>query len=161
MGCCGNSSNRGTPSFHPAQVQKFQAVSENSQFLNVNPPEEINDKVIKVTNKPIPARPILNLIKAGAGQENKVSWFLDGVTGLKKCVTNDVDYSKEQIESNRQSCKDCEYSTKKDGKITTFSQCMAPDPVKNNQPCGCFILCKTQAGKCPLGKWTDLTINKT
>lgn len=162
MSCCNNPLHKEKPSFHPAQVKQFQTpvVGGVSPVLQTNP-TETNDKVIQVTDRPIPAKPIVNMAKAAISQENKVSWFLDGITGLKKCVTNDVDYSKEQIEANRQACKDCPHSTKKDGKITTFSQCMAPDPAKNNQPCGCFVLCKTQVGKCPLDRWTSLTINQT
>lgn len=101
-----------------------------------------------------------NLKKAFSAQPERLSWFLDGITGLYKCLTQDVEYSKEQISANRDVCRNCEYSTKnKNGNIFVHSQCMAIDP-KTNAPCGCFILCKTQVGECPLGKWVTLTVEK-
>lgn len=104
---------------------------------------------------------VSNMTRAVSSQSNKFRWFKDGVTGLFKCVVDTVEYTKEQIISNRSVCEGCEYSTKKNGKNFHTSQCMAPDPEKNGEVCGCFILCKTQVGKCPLNKWTTLTINQT
>lgn len=99
-----------------------------------------------------------NLAKAFKAQPDKLSWFFDGVSGIYKCVTGQKEYSDEQIKLNRDACRGCEYSTKNSkGNITVHSQCMAIDP-ETNAACGCFILCKTQVGKCPLNKFIDLTI---
>lgn len=99
------------------------------------------------------------IVRVGKSQPDRLQWFIDGVTGLAKCFTNQTEYPKDQIESHRKTCETCEFATKKEGRIFTHSQCMAPDPENQNKPCGCFILCKTQVGKCPLNKWTQLTIN--
>lgn len=101
-----------------------------------------------------------NIIKTAVNRPDKLSWFVDGLSGLIKCVTNQKEHSKQEIEYNRSVCGSCEFATKNtEGKLYTHSQCMRPDPEKNNQPCGCFILCKTQVGLCD--KWTELTINKS
>lgn len=100
-----------------------------------------------------------NLVKAAASQPDIVKWFKDGVNGLIKCAGNISIYTDEQIQKNRDACRECPHSTKTDGKLTMQSQCMAPDPNKNGAACGCIILCKTQTDKCPLGKWATLTIN--
>jgi hypothetical protein len=165
MGCCGNvnNDNKPIPSFTTTQMNNGPKLTQ--QVIGTVPlfkNNAIEDKVVvPVSDRPIPNAPIANIISAGLSQKNKLSWFIEGVTGLKKCITNDKDYSKEQIEINREACKNCEFSTKSEGKVTTSSQCMAPDPAKDNKPCGCFILCKTQVGKCPLNKWIDITIKKT
>lgn len=99
-----------------------------------------------------------NFKKAFKSQPDKISWFLDGVSGLYKCLTKDVEYTPEQISANRDVCRTCEHSTRNPkGNIFVHSQCMAIDPA-TNAPCGCFILCKTQVGECPLGKWVTLTV---
>lgn len=113
-------------------------------------------------NGAAPQKSVLNnLIKAAKEQPNKIEWFIEGLTGLVKCATNDKSYSDEDIKKNRDVCRTCEHSTKKDGKLTSSSQCMAPNPEKGGAPCGCNVSCKSQTGKCPLEKWTHLTINKT
>lgn len=117
----------------------------------------------KLTNIPATPKqgigPLANLVKAMGSQSNKLLWFKDGVTGLAKCFANSTKYTDEQIKENRDKCRGCEYSTKENGKLTTMSQCMAPDPMRNGAACGCFILCKTQTGTCPKEKWTHLTIS--
>lgn len=103
---------------------------------------------------------INNTAEAFKKQTDKFQWFRDGITGIVKCLTGNTLYSDDDIIKNRNICRECEYSTKdSNGKITTSSQCMAPDPKNNNIPCGCFIVCKTQSSKCPLEKWTHLTIS--
>lgn len=118
-----------------------------------NKAESINNGVIK------------NMIEAGAKQPGKIKWFKDGINGLIKCLEGKSIYSDEDIQKNRDTCRLCEFSSRNtDGKINLSSQCMAPDPAKNNAPCGCFIVCKTsQDPKCPLGKWTTtpLTVKTT
>ncbi len=104
---------------------------------------------------------IKNMTNAAKSQKDVFRWFKDGVSGLYKCVTNEKAYSDEQIVKNRNTCEECPHSTKKNGKLFNTSQCMAPDPEKNGEVCGCFILCKTQVGKCPLNQFTDLTIQQT
>jgi len=105
---------------------------------------------------------IRNLIKAASSQPNAIKWFRDGVSGIIKCLEGNVLYTDSEISENRQVCQDCEFSTKNDkGKLTLSSQCMAPDPERGGAPCGCFIVCKTQSGSCPIHKWVHLTINKT
>ena len=104
---------------------------------------------------------VREIVKIAKDRPDRLQWFVDGVTKLAKCVTGGKDYSDQEIVKNREACENCEFSTKKDGKLHTHSQCMAPDPAKNNQPCGCFILCKTQVGTCPLSKFVTLSINKT
>lgn len=102
-----------------------------------------------------------NLQKAASSQQSLFKWFKDGVSGIVKCVTNNVSYSDEQIKSNRDVCRQCKDSTKdQNGQLTLKSQCMAVNPA-DGQVCGCFIVCKTQTDKCPLGKWTDITISKS
>ena len=102
-----------------------------------------------------------NLLEAFKQQPNKIEWLKEGATGLVKSITGNKDYSDEDIKKNRDVCRECPHSTMKDGKLTTSSQCMAPDPTKNNAPCGCPILSKSETGKCPLNKWTHLTIKST
>lgn len=103
-----------------------------------------------------------NLVSAFKQQEHKLAWFLDGASKIKKCLTGTQKYTDEGIIANREVCRNCEWATKNaDGELNIKSQCMAPDPAKNNAACGCFILCKTQTDVCPLGKFTSLTINKT
>lgn len=99
-----------------------------------------------------------NLIKAGAAQEKKLRWFRNGVKGLIKCIGHSTIYSEADICQNRQTCRECSYSTKQDGKLTTTSQCMYPDPKQGGAPCGCFILCKTQSDICPAKKFTTTPI---
>ena len=132
MGCCNNKGN-------PPSFAKSKPVMDSTPQHSV----------------------VSNMVKAVKTQSNPLRWFKDGATGLLKCVTDETGYSHEQILANREACESCQYSTKKNGKVFTTSQCMAPDPEKNGEVCGCFILCKTQVGKCPLGKFTDLTVNKT
>ena len=101
-----------------------------------------------------------NLVKAAIAQPDAIKWFKDGVTGLIKCIGHDTPYTDEQVINNREVCRGCPHASKTDGKMTVNSQCMAPDPTKNGAPCGCFIICKTQVGACPLGKWTQITVDK-
>lgn len=125
-----------------------------------NPPSFA--KNAKPVMDPTPQHSVVsNVVKAVKTQSNPLRWFKDGVSGLLKCVTSDVSYSDEQIIANRAACGGCEYATRKNGEVFPMSQCMAPDPEKGGEVCGCFIMCKTQVGKCPLGRFTDLTINKT
>lgn len=115
-------------------------------------------------NKTVNTGILSNLKKAALSQDNMLKWAIDGLTGLIKCVTEDLLYTKEDVLSNRQVCKGCEHSSKNAKGLSDIdSQCMAPDPNNNNAPCGCFILCKTQVGKCPLGKWktTPITVDNT
>lgn len=105
--------------------------------------------------------PLRNLIEAGGQQTDKFSWFRDGITGIVKCFTGQSKYSDEDIVKNRDVCRKCPHAAiADDGKLTNASQCMAPDPGKNGAPCGCFIVCKTQNGECPINSWTHLTINR-
>jgi hypothetical protein len=104
---------------------------------------------------------VKNLKEAASQNPNPFNWFRDGLTGIVKCLTGQTLYTDEEIVKNRDVCRLCEHSTKNEkGELTSKSQCMAPDPAKENAPCGCFIICKTQTDKCPLSKWTHLTINK-
>lgn len=100
-----------------------------------------------------------NLVDAATGNSNAFRWFRDGITGVVKCALGQQNYSDEDIAKNRDVCRNCEHSTKTDGKLTIQSQCMRPDPKNNNAPCACFITCKTQVGACD--KWTTLTINSS
>lgn len=101
-----------------------------------------------------------NLLKAANDNPDKIGWFKDGISGLIKCVIGEKPYTDEEIQKNRDICRECPHSTKnEEGKITMKSQCMGPDPLKNGAACGCFILCKSQVGKCPIGKWTHLKVN--
>ena len=103
--------------------------------------------------------PVSNLIQAAKQQPDKIKWFKDGINGLMKCMDQQTSYTDEEIKANRKTCAECPYSTKNsEGKLTATSQCMAIDP-ETKAPCACFIICKTQSGKCPIGKWTSLTIN--
>lgn len=99
-----------------------------------------------------------NLVQAAKSQPKKLEWFRDGATKLLKCFNHDVIYTDSDIQSNRDACRLCEHSTKEGGKLTTLSQCMAPDPEKGGAACGCFILCKTQSGECPLKLWKSVPI---
>jgi hypothetical protein len=99
-----------------------------------------------------------NLVKASIEQPDKIRWFKDGLTGILKCIDGQTLYSDEVIVQNRNICRECEFSSKTDGKLTATSQCMAVDP-ETGAPCGCFIICKTQTGKCPVEKWANLTIS--
>lgn len=101
---------------------------------------------------------VSNLVEAGKKQPDRFKWFRDGVSGIVKCLTGHSLYSDDDIIKNRDICRECEHSTKTDGKINIKSQCMAPDSEKDNAPCGCPIVCKTQTGKCPLNKWTHITV---
>ena len=101
-----------------------------------------------------------NLLKAAVQQPDAVKWFKDGVTGLLKCLEGVTIYSDKEIIANRDVCRACEFSTKTDGKLTASSQCTATDP-KTGAPCMCFVLCKTQVDVCPLGKFTNLTVNRS
>lgn len=138
MGCCGNNKN------------------------NVNLPKPMFDgqdvprKVEPKTRQSV----MRSMYEAAISQPNKITWIRDGITGLIKCALGKQDYSDTDIQKNRDVCRDCEFATKNDkGELTNKSQCMAPDPTKNNAPCGCIIMCKTQVGECPKKKWTHLTIN--
>jgi len=139
MGCCGNSKNN----------------------INVPKPmfsgQEVSRKVEPKTRQSV----MRSMYEAATKQPNKITWIRDGITGLIKCAIGKQDYTDSEIQKNREVCRSCEYATKNEkGELTNKSQCMAPDPEKNGAPCGCIIMCKTQVGKCPLNKWTDLTINK-
>lgn len=103
-----------------------------------------------------------NLGKAAAAQPKKIEWFKQGARGLIKCFNHSVIYSDEDIKANRDVCRECPHSTKEGGKLTTLSQCMAPDPKRNGAPCGCFVVCKTQSDTCPLNlfKSVPITLNK-
>ncbi len=102
---------------------------------------------------------IKNMIVAAGTQSNKVRWFIDGVSGLAKCFTNQKSYSDVQIKANREVCRTCEFSTKNNkGEMTTTSQCMAKDP-QTGEICSCYITCLTQTGQCKLNKWVGITIN--
>jgi hypothetical protein len=101
---------------------------------------------------------VKNLVQAAIKQPDPVKWFRDGVSGVIKCISGKYIYSDEDIVKNREVCRTCEFSSKTDGKLTISSQCQAIDPATGT-PCQCFILCKTAEGKCPLKKWTHLTIN--
>ncbi len=114
-------------------------------------------KVEPVTRQSVAKR----MYEAAKQQPNLIGWFKDGVTGLIKCALGKQDYTDVEIQQNRDVCRGCEHSTKNEkGDLTNKSQCMAPDPEKGGAPCGCIIMCKTQVGKCPLNKWTHLTINR-
>lgn len=129
--------------------------NKNSQKPSFNIPKTNEPK-----NLNIPVAPIKNLKTAAVAQTSTLKWFFDGVSKLVKCYTGEKNYSDDIIRLNREVCKGCEFSTKnKDNLLTNLSQCMAPDPKKNNAPCGCFIICKSQVGECPAGKWTHLTLN--
>jgi hypothetical protein len=106
------------------------------------------------------AKAAVNLVKAVVQQPDKIKWFKDGVSGIIKCVDGQTIYTDEQIVQNREGCRQCEHSSKVDGKLTATSQCTAIDP-ETNAPCMCFIICKTQVGTCPLRKWVDLTVSIT
>lgn len=131
------------------------------QILEPSPVErDPNKKLLNIEQ--LEDNPIKNLIQAASQQKNKIKWFKDGLTGIFKCLSDDVLYTDEDIQKNRDVCRECPFSTKdKKNKLTMTSQCMAKDP-NTGAPCGCFILCKTQADKCPLNKWTtvQLTIDK-
>lgn len=105
-------------------------------------------------------QPIKNLGKAWSEQPDKVKWFKDGATGILKCLDGQTAYTDGDIIANRNICRNCEFSTKTNGKLTATSQCMAIDP-ETNAPCACIITCKTQVGACPLNKWVHLTIKKS
>ena len=118
------------------------------------PPSPINNS--KISNNPIK-----NLNRAISEQPEKIKWFRDGLSGIIKCFSNITKYSDEDIKKNRDVCRQCEYSSKNtNNELDIKSQCMRPNPEKNNAPCACFIVCKTQVGSCD--KWThvQLTINK-
>jgi hypothetical protein len=163
--CCGNNNNK-IPGSFKSIPNLMESSPQNGETLVDRPGPSIlqkNDdpdpsRVKMATNRPVGNNFLQNIVHAAVQQPNKVAWFVEGLTGLKKCVSNEVDLSPEQIQSNRETCKGCEFSSKTDGKVTTTSQCMAPDPAKGNKPCGCFILCKTQVGACPLNKWVNVTI---
>lgn len=101
-----------------------------------------------------------NFLKAAKSQhKNLFSWVIDGVSGIIKCIEGKTLYSDEGIENNRNICSQCEFATEKegDGELTLGSQCMAKD--SQGKICGCFLICKTQTGICPLGKFIPLNIN--
>ncbi len=104
-------------------------------------------------------RTIRNLGSIAKQSNEPFKWILTGVKGIIKCIEGKTIYSDEEIQRNRDVCRQCEFATKTDGKLTLQSQCMAPDPKMGGQPCGCFITCKTQVDVCPLGKFTNLTIS--
>lgn len=117
---------------------------------------------IPTNNKPDAKKiaPVKNIIEAASKQANIFKWFRDGISGIAKCFTGSSLYTDEDIVKNRDVCRTCEHSTKDEsGKLTIQSQCMGPDPEQNGAPCGCPIICKTQTGKCPLNKWTHITIS--
>jgi hypothetical protein len=122
---------------------------------NQNGPKAMFGGIRKAT------KAIGNIATAAKQQPNKFKWFRDGVTGLAKCVGHQSKYSDQDIKINRDACRNCEHSTKQDGKLTSMSQCMAPDPERGGAPCGCFVMCKTQSGDCPLKVWktTPITLN--
>lgn len=102
--------------------------------------------------------PLKNLINAAKTQNNKIKWFKDGVSGIVKCLTEDIAYTDEDIQKNRDICRECPHSTKgKNNTLTMTSQCMGINP-DTGEVCGCFILCKTQNGECPLSKWSTIKI---
>lgn len=104
-------------------------------------------------------RIIMNLGRAALAQKFPIKWFKDGLSGLIKCLEGDTLYDDDGIKYNRDQCRNCPHATKDEsGNLTVKSQCMAPDPEQNNAPCGCLLLCKTQTGKCPLNKFTEITI---
>ena len=151
-----------------AQVQMVN--QENPDMNAVDPKSDMKidkDKVDENIRKGKHIKPennkgvIGNLLSAAKSQNNKIKWFKDGVSGIIKCLKEDVLYTDLDIQKERDVCRDCEYSTKdKNGRLTQTSQCMGIDP-NTGASCGCFILCKTQAGTCPLEKWktTPITIN--
>lgn len=101
---------------------------------------------------------VKNLYTAAKAQPNKLKWFADGTTGLIQSVGGIRDYTPEDVQKNRDTCRDCEFSTKNSsGKLNALSQCMAPD--HNGAPCACFILAKSENGDCPKGKYTTLRIS--
>lgn len=102
-----------------------------------------------------------NLVTAAISAPEIFSWFRDAITGIVKCFNKQQIYNDDNIIKNRADCGNCEHSTKTDGKLTVQSQCMAPDPNKENAPCGCFIVCKTMVDKCPLNKWTSTPVEIT
>jgi len=151
VGCCGGS----RPMFPTQRAVK-------SSERPINDPRAVSGPSSGVApTVPSDKGLVANLIEAGATQERPLSWFLDGASKLAKCILKEPSYPDHQIRSNREACKNCIHSTKNTaGKVTTLSQCMAPDPAKDGAKCGCFILCKTQVGECPLKLW-DLTISAT
>lgn len=106
-----------------------------------------------------PVQAIGNLVQAANSQPDTIKWFKEGIKGIVKAIGVKSEYSDPDIQLHRDICRKCDHSTKsKDGQLTGFSQCMYPDPEKGGAPCGCFILAKTQAGKCPAKLW-PITIN--
>ena len=121
-----------------------------------NAPKPMFNKTTQTNNKGV----VANIIGAGVSQSKPFHWFKDGIKGLIKCMGMKSIYTDEEIQINRDICRDCEHSTKNnEGKLYVYSQCMAPDPKKNGEKCGCFITCKTQVDKCPLEKFVPITIN--
>lgn len=106
------------------------------------------------------AKAAKNLLTVGAKQPNKIRWIKDGASGLIRSLGGALEYSPEDVQLNRDVCRQCEFATKDDnGVLNTLSQCMAPDEANNGVPCGCFILPKTEVGDCPQKKWTTLKIS--
>lgn len=114
-------------------------------------------KIVNALAAPIKAT--TNLVTAAVQQPDVIKWVKDGTTGLLKCLEGKTLYTDQEIVKNREMCRNCEHATKVDGKLKSTSQCMAPDP-ETKVPCGCFIVCKTQTDKCPLNKFTPITISK-
>ena len=100
-----------------------------------------------------------NLAEAAKTQPDKIAWIKTGLRGILKCLKQDNIEDEDHIIDNRNKCRECEDSSKTNGKLTATSQCMAIDPA-TGKACGCVILCKTSVinEKCPLEKWTNVNI---
>lgn len=175
-GGCGNKSND-TGSFRFKKNQKtgtspqglifgnVAVTSNNNIQNNLDHEDIIRPKFEKASEdrlKNMKQIPVQNLITAAKSQKQPFKWFRDGLNGIIKCLNSETIYSDEDIQKNRDACRECEFSTKNEkGDLNMKSQCMGPDPKLNNAPCGCFLLCKTQSGHCPLNKWstTPITIS--
>lgn len=126
---------------------------------SIVPSKSSNSPDIPVEEKASQPSTILqNLRKAAESQPDKLKWFKDGATGILKCLAGVHIYDDEDIQKNREVCRNCPHSTKTSGKLVATSQCMAID--ESGKACGCFILCKSTQGTCPLNKWTTLTISQ-
>lgn len=145
MGCGGCGNNRIQPNHNTNSVSAPQSLTLVDEHL--------------LNNKVADQNVFKNLRQAALQQPDKLLWFKDGISKIIKCLKGKTLYFDEDIQKNRDVCRECQYSTKdSNGKLTLKSQCMAPDPEKNNAPCGCFIVCKTQTGFCPQKKWTTTVL---
>lgn len=159
MGCnCGK--NKGRNLRVVSQNKSDVSTVKSDKVVDTIVEEPIIDTEIK-ENTPIldnSKNPLKNLLKAASTQSDKIKWFRDGANGIIKCLTEDVAYTDEDIQKNRDICRNCQHSTKGKGdKLNMTSQCMAINP-DTGEVCGCFILCKTQNGECPLRKWNTIKI---